>query len=954
MPKLPDKYDLGAPPGVAARPPMVTEPLPVGGDMATLGEVGKGVTGLGLMFQERQDKADEYATQKALIEFDLQQEKLLDEAKRNAPPEAKDFTASYRGSYDRAATGFMQSVPPALRPKVDEALVKRGANFEKRAHDFELAERDRWNVQDVQKNAADLITHTMGSPDSMEDNAQRGIALIRASRLSARAKVEAERKFLDSNAEYGIKAQIDRAIETGDDVDTIVKRLRKVPRGSLGLQDRVYRADEALPGEQIGSVSAKYESGGRGVGMVSSGRQDPGGVSYGIHQLSTKDSMPAFLRSDEAAPFADKFKGLRPGSPEFNRVYKEVAASDPKGFAGAQYDFYSRTHYQPVLEHARERGLNVDDRGVQEALFSIAVQHGGARNIVDKAMDMTKGGGGAADQVKALYSARYDYVDGLRTLPKATKASVLDRYDNEVRDVLALVGSTGGKPVGGAVTQGSETKTADVGGAPVEVVADEKKAPKVEVDEDGRPRLSNDIGETRADIPEAPKPGTPVASPDELEESDEPGYSYMSPATRRKLINYARVAGRTRATQDVDDDIERIRVGRQPKTGPDGRTSLDRAKSTLTNMQYAKKKQAWDEARLEHEELSGLRSMTNEEAADHVATMLDRAEGNEESIKAISRIQKKADAQLKKMMEVRDKDPAFAVMGYRGESPDERTPPMPEIQEARRLIESSNGAPKFMTGPDGTLVPVPGSAANSPRLTPQQKYEVLFEARLKAQDRIMPDEPDRHRILTKAEAQKLLRIPTDNPTIDYRAYRKRLEQAAAEAEQKFGPKYASRAIEEAIGFHLAGRSSEQKQAQAKLLKDMARGREVSSADVRALRDIEAIDSASISGGIDAMSRIDRAGRASMPQAPVPIANAGRPAIGQGMPQPTPKQVEWLQANPDGWQEFDLRFGRGAAARTLGAPSGDAWGGKRGTLPKSKNADDFKNMSPSTGWFGFGR
>lgn len=191
----------------------------------------------------------------------------------------------------------------------------------------------------------------------------------------------------------------------------------------------------------VGSVSAKYESGGRGVGFVSTGYKDPGGPSYGIHQLSSKDSMPAFLRSQEGRQYADQFKGKSAGSAEFNEVYKKIAAADPEGFASAQHAYYSRTHFRPVLDHARNLGFDVDDRGVQEALFSISVQHGGAKKIVSGAKSAV--GKDAAAQITALFDRRARYVEGV-DLPAETKSSVLNRYRNEVKDVLQFAGQKAG------------------------------------------------------------------------------------------------------------------------------------------------------------------------------------------------------------------------------------------------------------------------------------------------------------------------------------------------------------------------------------------------------------------------------------------------------------------------------------------------------------------------------
>jgi hypothetical protein len=343
--------------------------------------------------------------------------------------------------------------------------------------------------------------------------------------------------------------------------------------------------------------------------------------------------------------------------------------------------------------------------------------------------------------------------------------------------------------------------------------------------------------------------------------------------------------------------------------------------------------------------------MSNEEAADHVATMIERAEGNEDSIRSAARIQQKADARLKKILDMRDRDPVRSVNGFDGDEPDDRSPPLPNTREAMKRIAEAR-QPDVVTGPDG--VPM-RSGQPKQAMPPQQQWETLFEARLADQREVMPYETEKHRIISKREAEQLLRMPKDGKGLDYRAYRQRLEEAAKSAEAKFGPKYAKRALEEAIGFHLAGGSADQKARQASILSKMAKGEPVTSGDLRALRDIEAVDGVSLSSGVDAMARIDRAGRSQGMPAIAPMGDAGRPAIGQGMAQPSPKQMEWLQANPDGWQAFDQRFGKGAAARALsGSPGNDPWGNRRQAVPKRDWRDDEKNIQPKSGWGFFGR
>ena len=192
----------------------------------------------------------------------------------------------------------------------------------------------------------------------------------------------------------------------------------------------------------LGIVSEKHESGGRGVGFVSSGRSwgDPGGDSYGIHQLSGAYSMGAFLRSDWGSPYAIKFDGMKPNTNRFNKQYKIVAETDPEGFAYAQKAFYANTHYLPVRDHAERLGYDITDRGVQEALFSMSVQHGRAKHIVTEAAE----NGvpiSTVSQIRGLYKHRTEYVNSLRSLTKRIKRNITTkRYPVEMEEAVALAG----------------------------------------------------------------------------------------------------------------------------------------------------------------------------------------------------------------------------------------------------------------------------------------------------------------------------------------------------------------------------------------------------------------------------------------------------------------------------------------------------------------------------------
>jgi len=199
------------------------------------------------------------------------------------------------------------------------------------------------------------------------------------------------------------------------------------------------------PYRGLGSVTQKYESGNRGVESISSGAGDPGGVSYGIYQLSSKaGTMAGFLASPEGKRFASNFEDLTPGSREFNKAYAQVAASQRKDFAKAQHDFMIRTHYEPALKTAGELGFAVGDPRIQEAVFSTSVQHRKASTVLKMASDMASADRkhlrsmDAAEQVPYIYKARSAYVSGLSTVPEKIKESILNRYRSEERDVSAI------------------------------------------------------------------------------------------------------------------------------------------------------------------------------------------------------------------------------------------------------------------------------------------------------------------------------------------------------------------------------------------------------------------------------------------------------------------------------------------------------------------------------------
>ncbi len=162
----------------------------------------------------------------------------------------------------------------------------------------------------------------------------------------------------------------------------------------------------------LGKLSEKYESGGRGPATVSTGRGDPGGVSYGTYQLASKIG-----RADEFVKkhYPDEFKGLKGGTLEFTRKWKELAAKDPAGLRKNEHAFIRETHYEPqVKKLGKELGLDVTKRSatLRNVVWSTAVQHGPNTDVIVVAARSLLAGGtkleavGDESLIRAIYAER--------------------------------------------------------------------------------------------------------------------------------------------------------------------------------------------------------------------------------------------------------------------------------------------------------------------------------------------------------------------------------------------------------------------------------------------------------------------------------------------------------------------------------------------------------------------
>jgi hypothetical protein len=150
---------------------------------------------------------------------------------------------------------------------------------------------------------------------------------------------------------------------------------------------------------ELGSLSAHYETGGRGVHTVSTGMgrngvPDRGGVSYGSYQLTSQNhrkekdgsisiihdggNVANFLRT-EGTPWAREFAGHAPGSRNFGEVWRRIAGRDGAALHLAEHGWVKRTSYDPAVLMIRNASrLDIDQAkpALRDVLWSTAVQHG--------------------------------------------------------------------------------------------------------------------------------------------------------------------------------------------------------------------------------------------------------------------------------------------------------------------------------------------------------------------------------------------------------------------------------------------------------------------------------------------------------------------------------------------------------------------------------------------------
>ncbi|MCA9423369.1 MAG: hypothetical protein KC592_20285, partial [Nitrospira sp.] len=189
----------------------------------------------------------------------------------------------------------------------------------------------------------------------------------------------------------------------------------------------------------LGQTSKLFESGKSGAGTISSGKGDFGGISYGTYQLSSNQgTLQKFLKSTK---YGGMFEGLKPGTPEFNSRWREIANTDPD-FGNAQHAFIKSSHFDPQMERLKNSGIDLSKRGnaVQDSVWSTAVQFGGNSSLIEKALaGKNVDSLSDADIVKAIQRYKIDNNDSLfRSSSHDVRLGTLNRAHQEKEKLVSL------------------------------------------------------------------------------------------------------------------------------------------------------------------------------------------------------------------------------------------------------------------------------------------------------------------------------------------------------------------------------------------------------------------------------------------------------------------------------------------------------------------------------------
>lgn len=214
-----------------------------------------------------------------------------------------------------------------------------------------------------------------------------------------------------------------------------------------------------VSGWSLGKTSEKYESAGKGAGVIndyngkSSG--DYGGASYGCYQFASY--LPPIMpngksrKSAAGSPlvnymrvsrFKNQLLGLKPATPEFDEVWKKLAKDYPTEFKDDQHEYIKRNYYDVMVSNLKRSGIDLRNYGpaVQDLIWSTAVQLGPGKTSVFVTPLAGKSNLTEADVVSLVNDYKINNVSALfASSTPDMQRGVAKRYASEKKDLLGMI-----------------------------------------------------------------------------------------------------------------------------------------------------------------------------------------------------------------------------------------------------------------------------------------------------------------------------------------------------------------------------------------------------------------------------------------------------------------------------------------------------------------------------------
>lgn len=214
-----------------------------------------------------------------------------------------------------------------------------------------------------------------------------------------------------------------------------------------------------VDGWGLGKTSEKYESGGRGPGVINdyNGKAagDYGGASYGCYQFAsylppimpngksrksaTNSPLANYIRNSR---FKEKLLGLKPATQEFDAAWRQIAKEHSVEFKEDQHQFIKRNYYDVMVSNLKRCGIDLSGYGpaVQDLIWSSAVQFGPGKTSLFTVPLQGKSNLTEADVVSLVSEYKLGNVDKLfASSDSSQRNGVSNRFASEKKDLLKMI-----------------------------------------------------------------------------------------------------------------------------------------------------------------------------------------------------------------------------------------------------------------------------------------------------------------------------------------------------------------------------------------------------------------------------------------------------------------------------------------------------------------------------------